>query len=202
MLQVSTRASYDIEKPFSSCSPIANCVCCDGRSTKAKPNAENRDSLQDPPVLTIPPIVAPGLGSSHVGSINTSEGKPPLTPVGKKREIPAHRVLVGDIVNATRAGLSLSAPHLHPSTELLLDRPDPNPPLAGILSPYNCRCIQTPYREPRESCPSRTHLCISHRPGTANNSQASSSHTEPRAIEFYIRFCSFFPSRLDPPSKA
>jgi len=129
------RASYDVEEPFSSCGSIPNRIRYGNRLTKAKLGAKRWDRLPDPPVLTIPPIVAPGPGSSYTikqylrGQIVTA-----LT--GKKRGIPAHQVSVREIANAARTDLSLLASRLHPSTELLLDRRDPNLPLARMISSY------------------------------------------------------------------
>lgn len=61
-------------------------------------------------MLTIPPIVAPGPGSSYEGFRNISKGKHcSIALTGKKRGIPAYQVLVRfDIVYATQTDLFLS----------------------------------------------------------------------------------------------
>jgi len=113
------------------------------------------------------PIVAPGPGSSYAAFRNIPEGRRcSLTLTGKKRGILLHQVLIEAIIHVTRTDLFLSTSRLHPSTELLLDRRGPNPPLARTISLYMQDSFSMPYRESRESCPSRTYLCISHRPGT------------------------------------
>jgi len=59
------RASYDVEEPFSSRGSVPNRIRYGNKLTKAKLGVKCWDRLPDPPVLTIPPIVAPGPGSSY-----------------------------------------------------------------------------------------------------------------------------------------
>ena len=121
-------------------------------------------------MLTTPPIVAPGPGPSHTGFRNIPKGRHcHLTLTGKERGIPAYKVLVGVIIYATQTDLFLSAPCLHPPTELLLDKWGPNP-LARMISPYTQDSFPKPYRESRESCPSETCLC--HRQSAAKYDSA------------------------------
>jgi hypothetical protein len=61
------QASYNVKEPFGFCSPIPNSICCGNRSMKAKLCDKHPDLLPEPPVLTMPPIVAPGPGSSYTG---------------------------------------------------------------------------------------------------------------------------------------
>ena len=56
------RASHNIKEPFDPCSLVPNGIHCNSGLTKGKYDAKHRNLLPDPPMLTIPPIVALGPG--------------------------------------------------------------------------------------------------------------------------------------------
>lgn len=78
------RPPYNVEEPFGSGSPVPNRVCCINRLARATRGEMCRDPLPDAPVLTMPPIVAPGPGSSYTGC----KGIP---PVAKQSPPSTHR---------------------------------------------------------------------------------------------------------------
>jgi len=82
------RPPYNVEEPFSSSSPIPNRVCCNDRSAGVRRGAGCFDPLPDAPVLTIPPMVAPGPGSSYTGckGIPAAKTFPPNTHREEERD--------------------------------------------------------------------------------------------------------------------